>query len=265
MDRRWKGAVAALMGALALTIPVWGAEVTVNGQTLPADQAWVADGTSYITLRAYAALTQGQLSWDGRSAQLEGNGLSLTATPGQLYVTANERPLFVRDGVMVVDGKLVLPLRVMAQATGAQLRWDSAAATASLTTAGAQPATASYQEEDLYWLSRVISAESGGEPLLGQIAVGNVVLNRVKSSQFPNTVRGVVFDTQDGVQFEPVSNGTIYNTPTESAVLAAKLCLEGAEVVGDSLYFYAPALSAGAWIVRNCTYYTTIGCHRFYL
>jgi len=97
------------------------------------------------------------------------------------------------------------------------------------------------------------------------MAVGNVVLNRVASSRYPDTVKGVVFDTKHGVQFEPTANGTIYDEPTQSAVLAAKLCLEGARVVGDCLYFYAPALSAGTWIVSNCTYYTTIGCHRFYL
>ena len=96
------------------------------------------------------------------------------------------------------------------------------------------------------------------------IAVGNVVLNRVASGQFPNTVKEVVFDRKYGVQFEPVSNGTIYDRPTDSAMLAAKLCLEGAAPVGDSLYFYAPALSAGTWISTSRAYYGTIGCHKFY-
>ena len=94
--------------------------------------------------------------------------------------------------------------------------------------------------------------------------MGNVVLNRVNSGQFPNTVKEVVFDRKYGVQFEPVSNGTIYDRPTDSAVLAAKLCLEGAAPVGDSLYFYAPALSAGTWISTSRAYYGTIGCHKFY-
>ena len=94
--------------------------------------------------------------------------------------------------------------------------------------------------------------------------MGNVVLNRVADEQFPDTIKDVVFDTKNGVQFEPTSNGTIYDEPTQSAVLAAKLCLDGADVVGDCLYFYAPALSAGTWIVNNRTYHTTIGCHRFF-
>ena len=264
MNRRWKGATAALVTALTLTLPALGAEVVVNGSTLPRHQAWVEDGTSYITLRAFAAHTPYELSWDGRQAHLSGAGLELTARPGDLYITANGRALYVPNGVRVVEGRLTLPLRVLAQATGSELRWDGAAAAARLGSTTAQPPSAAYNAEDLYWLSRVISAESRGEPLLGQIAVGNVVLNRVKSREFPDTVKSVVFDTKNGVQFEPTSNGTIYDPPTDSAVLAAKLCLEGADVVGDCLYFYAPALSAGRWIVNNRTYHTTIGCHKFY-
>lgn len=264
MNRRWKGAAAALVTALALTVPAFGASVEAGGKALSSSQAWVENGTSYITLRTYAQLTPYELTWNGRSAQLRGEGLELEAQPGQLYVTVNGRALYVKGGVRVKDGKLVLPLGVVAQATGAQLSWDGKTATARLTNLAATPPVADYDQEDLYWLSRVISAESRGESLLGQIAVGNVVLNRVRSGEFPDTIRGVVFDTKDGVQFEPTSNGTIYDTPTDSAVLAAKLCLEGASVVEDSLYFYAPALSAGTWIKNNRPYYTTIGCHKFY-
>lgn len=264
MHRRWKRAAAALITALTLTTPVLGAAVVADGSPLSPGQAWIEDGTTYITLRAYASLTACTLSWDGSRAHLLGDGLELTAGFGDLYITANGRALYVENGVQSVDGKMFLPLRVLAQAAGDSLSWDQASATASLSTRQAAPTWASYREEDLYWLSRIISAESRGEPLIGQIAVGNVVLNRVSSSQYPNTIRGVVFDTNHGVQFEPTSNGTIYDTPTESAVLAAKLCLEGASVVRDCLYFYAPALSAGTWIKNNRTYYTTIGCHRFY-
>ena len=264
MNPRWKAAAAALMTAAAMTIPALGAEVEANGTLLSPEEGWVEAGTSYMTLRAFAARTGCQLSWASGQASLSGDRLELTAQPDSLYVTVNGRALYVEGGVPVRDGKMALPLRVLAQATGAGLTWDAARSTAVLDTAGTSPARASYNEEDLYWLSRVISAEARGESLEGQIAVGNVVLNRVASSQFPNTVKGVVFDRKNGVQFEPISNGTIYDEPVDSAVVAAKLCLEGADVVGDCLYFYAPALSKGTWIVNNRTYHTTIGCHRFY-
>ena len=121
-----------------------------------------------------------------------------------------------------------------------------------------------YTSDELYWLSRIISAESRGEPLEGKIAVGNVVLNRVKSSEFPDTIKEVIFDDRWGGQFEPVRNGTIYQTPTDESILAAKLCLNGANVIGDSLYFLAPALAQNFWIVENREYIATIGCHDFY-
>ena len=159
----------------------------------------------------------------------------------------------------VEQGVTYVPLRLVCEALGCQVEWDPYLGGAAVTSPGA-----AYDAGELYWLARIIYAESGGESIPGQIAVGNVVLNRVASGQFPDTVKGVVFDRKYGVQFEPVSNGTIYDRPTDSAVLAAKLCLEGAAPVGDSLYFYAPALSAGTWISTSRAYYGTIGCHKFY-
>ena len=265
MNRRWKGAAAALITAAALTVPVLGASVEANGRPLTADQGWIEDGTSYMTLRALAQHADYELTWDGSRAWLKSEDLELSARPGDLYILSNGRALYVEGGVRVVDGKLTLPLRVLAAATGGSLSWNAGTATASLGLSGASAPKADYDGEDLYWLSRIISAESRGEPLLGQIAVGNVVLNRVADGQFPNTIKDVIFDTKYAVQFEPVSNGTVYDEPTQSSVLAAKMTLEGARVVGNCLYFFAPALSEGNWIVSNRTYYTTIGGHSFYL
>ena len=95
--------------------------------------------------------------------------------------------------------------------------------------------------------------------------MGNVVLNRVADKQFPNTVKEVIFDDKYAIQFEPVENGTVYDEPTDSAVLAAKISLEGADVIGPALYFYAPALSPVNWINQNRPFYMTIGCHDFHL
>ena len=91
-----------------------------------------------------------------------------------------------------------------------------------------------------------------------------MVLNRVAHSEFPNTIYGVIFDSRWGGQFEPVRNGTIYHTPTEESVTAAKLVLEGADVAGESLYFLAPTLTNNHWIMENRDYIMTIGVHWFY-
>lgn len=123
----------------------------------------------------------------------------------------------------------------------------------------------SYSDDDLYWLSRIIYAEARGESYAGKVAVGNTVLNRVSSSEFPNTVAGVVFDTKYGVQYTPAANGTIYNTPDAESVNAAKDALNGVNYVGDSLYFYNHNTAPNAWASKNRPYYTTIGNHTFHL
>ena len=93
MDRRWKRRAAALLAALALTIPAHAAQIEADGQTLNAKDAWVEEGTSYVTLRAFSARTGRSLTWTGEKARLAGTGLELEAAPGALYVTANGRAL----------------------------------------------------------------------------------------------------------------------------------------------------------------------------
>ncbi|MFW5648965.1 MAG: LysM peptidoglycan-binding domain-containing protein [Candidatus Alkaliphilus sp. MAG34] len=123
----------------------------------------------------------------------------------------------------------------------------------------------SARSDDLYWLSRIIHSEAGGEPYSGKVAVGNVIINRVNSPLFPNTVKDVVFDRQNGhVQFSPVLDGSIYNTPGAESVRAAGESLAGSRPVGNALYFLNPRDSTNFWIVNNRKYMTTIGLHDFY-
>ena len=155
---------------------------------------------------------------------------------------------------------LALCCALLGGAVGGGVAWDPYLGGAAVTSPGAE-----HDAMDLYWLSRIISAESQGESLTGQIAVGNVVLNRVKSAEFPNSIPAVIFDRKHDVQFTPVSNGTVYLPPTAQSVEAAKRALRGESTAGGAMYFYAPALSQGVWINANRTYLMTIGCHRFYL
>ena len=267
MKHRWRQGLARVLAALMMTTSAGavGATIEIDGTSLSSSEAWIKNGISYVTLAAFCRETGRTLSWTGTAARIDGGGLDLEAAFGATYVQSNGRVLYMGEEVQVVNGRSALSLRTLANASGAQLTWDWDTATASLNTKGAVPPQANYDQENLYWLSRIISAESKGEPLVGQIAVGNVVLNRTKSSQFPDTVKDVIFDSEYGIQFTPVANGTIYQEPTASAVLAAKICLEGINVVGNSLYFFAPAVSAGSWIAQNRTYYGAIGGHSFYL
>lgn len=238
---------------------------TPDGPLVSDTASFIENGTAYVPLVAFAqTIDEHTVSWDGQTARLTASDLTLSATPGQQWLEANGRCLYVPDGVRLVSGRTMVPVRTLVQVYGLDLSWDAQTNTVFVS-GDSKPLESGeryYDETTLYWLSRVISAESQGEPLTGQIAVGNVTLNRLNSDVFPDDLYDVIF--QPG-QFEPVENGTIYNDPYHLSVTAAKLCLEGARVVGDCMYFFAPDLSPGTWIVNNRTYYTTIGCHRFYL
>lgn len=226
---------------------------------------WVDQGTTYVPLRRAAQLLcpGADIRWENGQAIVTFDSTVLTAVPGEAWVTVNEALLYVPRGVVAKDGSLYLPIRTLAEAFGAQVRWE-AEEQAVYVTSGTGYAGQAYDPDALYWLSRIISAESQGEPLEGQIAVGNVVLNRVASPEFPDSIYGVIFDSRWGGQFEPVENGTIYNPPAEQSIRAAKLCLSGASTVGNSLYFLDPEKAENLWTPENRDYVTTIGTHWFY-
>lgn len=197
---------------------------------------------------------------DTRTACAETDLFSLCVPAQQSHVLADGFAFDLSAVSFVQEGCTYVPLRSFANLLGAQVEfvdWSSPVTVRA-------PESSIYTEDDLYWLSRIISAESRGESLAGQVAAGNVILNRVASSHFPNTIQDVIFDTKDAVQFEPVANGTIYDEPTAQSVLAARLVLNGTNTAGNSLYFFNPAYSSGTWIRQNRAYYGTIGCHLFY-
>jgi len=110
-------------------------------------------------------------------------------------------------------------------------------------------------------LARIVHAESKGEPYLGQVAVAAVILNRVDSPDFPNTLAGVIY--QPGA-FEPVMNGTInQEVPKDaSARKAAQEALNGYDPTGGCLYFFNPNTATSKWIWSK-TIVKTIGKHNF--
>ncbi len=114
-------------------------------------------------------------------------------------------------------------------------------------------------DADLYLLARTIYAEGRGEPYTGQVAIGAVVMNRVRSPQFPNTISGVVYQKH---AFTAVSDGQINLTPDDKAMKAARDALNGWDPTGGALYYYNPAVATSAWIFDRQTI-TVIGKHVF--
>ncbi|MBR5390172.1 MAG: spore cortex-lytic enzyme [Clostridia bacterium] len=115
-------------------------------------------------------------------------------------------------------------------------------------------------DNDYYLLARAISAEARGEPYIGQVAVGAVILNRVKHPSFPSTVAGVIY--QSGA-FSSVADGQFASvTITDSARKAARDALNGWDPTGGAIYFYNPAKSTSKWIFSRPVV-LTIGDHVF--
>lgn len=125
--------------------------------------------------------------------------------------------------------------------------------------AGTGSSGGNYSNSDYQLLARIISAEARGEPYVGQVAVGAVVLNRVEHPSFPNSVSGVVY--QPGA-FTAITDGQINEAITDSAYRAAKEALNGSDPTGGAIYYYNPSKTSNKWI-RSRPVITQIGEHLF--
>lgn len=117
----------------------------------------------------------------------------------------------------------------------------------------------SYSSNDVYLLAKVIGAEARGESYSGQVAVGAVVLNRVKHSSFPDTISGVVY--QSGA-FSCVTDSNWNTTPNDTAKKAAQDAINGWDPSGGAIYYYNPAKTSNTWI-KSRPVIVTIGSHIF--
>ncbi len=230
----------------------------------------LVDDTTYFHIRSFSDENGAvEVRWDAKtdSAYVTCSDLTVVAKVGVPYIIANGRVIYNGRANFAEDGKLYVPARSLCKAFGFQIIWNAEDGSVHVINEGTpiENAETFYNKNDLYWLSRIISCEAGGtEPLVGQIAVGNVVLNRVEDDNNPDTVYDVIFDRRYGVQFAPAATPKIYQEPLEISVIAAKICLEGYSVTDDALYFYAPKYTYAAWIEENREYLFTIGGHKFF-
>lgn len=119
--------------------------------------------------------------------------------------------------------------------------------------------SSSTNSSNLNLLARLVYGEARGEPYSGQVAVAAVVLNRVKSSSFPNTISGVIY--QSGA-FDAVKDGQINLSPNSTAISAAQDALNGWDPSYGAIYYFNPNTATNAWIWSRPTT-VTIGNHRF--
>lgn len=119
--------------------------------------------------------------------------------------------------------------------------------------------TSSYSDADLMLLARLIYGEARGESYVGQVAVGAVVMNRIKSSSFPNSMSGVIYQRY---AFTAVDDGQINLTPNATAKKAAQDAMNGWDPTYGAIYYYNPSTATSSWIFSRQTT-VTIGNHVF--
>lgn len=204
----------------------------------------------------------------------------------ELY--ANERKVVVTAGVngekvttyrkLYLDGTysetIVVADKVTKMPVNEVLKIEEVEQTSSTTTQNKQSSTSSSSsqtsstvsgsESDIDLLARVVSREIGGGSSLHKQMVAEVILNRVRSPLFPNTIRGVI---EQAGQFDNVENYWTQRPPEQSTYDAVKKAMAGSNVANGALYFYAPAWTSSAnakWFETSLTFITEIEGHRFF-
>lgn len=241
----------------------------LDGQPVPkAVNRTTISKTTYVSLKAMSQQLDpsAQVAWNGKTetATVTTEGLKLTACVGNQYIVANGRYLYMPAGVKMVDDQMMVSLDVLAKAFGATTGWDDEKGTFLVNRGeGAiESGDTFYGEKDLFWMSRIIYAESGNQSLEGKMAVGNVVLNRVNHPNWPDTIYGVIAQRN---QFSTFNGGRLANrTPNVGSVIAAKLVLDGGVVEEVRKAYFFDTFLRNSWAARNKRVVAEIGGHRFY-
>ncbi|MFD1953579.1 cell wall hydrolase [Paenibacillus thailandensis] len=253
-DMKWNNTneEATIHTALGDTI-VLGNGVPVvyfnDGRYVMDSVPFVEEGRMYVPLRETAEMMHARVSWNDKAGTAEIKTVQ-PAVAADDYGLAeiskdygmSQAQLLARNGLAGGDSikpgkklKVVIPYVQMNKA---------------------KPFT----EEELTLLAKITQVEAGYEPYEGQLGIANVILNRVKDSRFPDTIKDVIYS---GKQFPPAHNGLLDKSkPGETALRAAKDALNGKNNVGDAVYFFNPEVSKGEfWSSLDVV--VTIGHHSF--
>ncbi len=210
----------------------------------------------FVCISMAAGFTDIDCSDDGAVTVSDGVH-SVTADPRKKYLCVDDHYIWLGKSPVVDLDELLIPLDALCGALALDSTWSQDSGTLYLTPSSNGREWVEHDPHLLLWLARVVWAEARGECLEGQIAVAQVVLNRMASPYYPDSVTGVLFQPY---QFSTVDSGAIWNDANDECYLAARLALDGADIVGDDCLFFnsCPGYTAGL------TYLVTIGGHKFY-
>ena len=272
--------IVMLLAFSSVSVTAANVSVKVNGDSLYSSRDLLKSGVTYVPLRAFSnAVYEGfDITWIAttKTAVVRVGDYILKARVGDRFVTVNDKRIESSAPNLLIVNRIHVPVRSVCTAMGLDVSWNSRRSLVSVSgnysvNDNVRPPNENFPEngvnidsKDLYWMSRIIHAESAGEPMAGKIAVGTVVMNRVNSSLYPDNVYDVIFDRKFGTQFTPVASGTIYNEPSAESIEAARRVLSGERTDNRILFFVNEKIATSNWISQNRTYIMTIGNHKFY-
>lgn len=205
-------------------------DLTINDSYIKtASQGFIEQGCAMVPLRGIAtALGCNFVEWNNneKSVFLGDNENKIKVYVGNYNATVNNKNTTMQQPVKLIGNTTYISARFLGTALGSTVSWNEKTHTVKISkpnhTVETDMIDTSYTKSDMDWLAKIVHAEAQGESKSGKIAVANVVLNRRKSKEFPNTIYSVIFDRQFGVQFTPVANGAIHNSPSVESYHAAK-------------------------------------------
>lgn len=273
MERFIRSILCVLL-IMFITVPQVSAEecipvVYLNGAQVDDTDVVLVDNIVQISVQTYLdysgfsyeyTYTNGVYKFVGKTAA--GIPYYVQVKEGTKYAIFNGRYFYIGMTSEVCDNKVYLPAGMLTKFTNGQYIVDSKDSNIQHITTGIDVLASGdqyYNEDVVYLLGRVIYSEAGNQCLEGKIAVGNVVMNRYKSASFPNNILDIVYADN---QFDGVRTDNFNATPTESCIVAARIALEGQQMVPGALYFNTKGLDS--WAHRTKTYLGTIQGHDFY-
>lgn len=280
-------AAAASAGTLTWTDAASG--VYLNGRQVSQMTLMNVNGVPYCTVKYFFenVLASAQVYWANNGSNVKGTtacgeSFTLLAQPGSQTMYVNGQSIYIPNGIKILNGYTMAPIEQLANVfsgsqvgydwnlnvyvvtTGAYLAGSASAGAAQTTTVQTVQATAAagsgyYDPQALDLIARVINAEAGSMSMEGKVSVGNVIMNRVASSEFPNTVYGVLYQPN---QFTVVNYASFQRTPSAESIAAAKQAMDGVNYVPGAMFYNVQGLNT--WASRNRPYLTTFAGHDFY-
>ena len=246
--------------------------ILVNGTRVELEEpARMLEGRLFLPIAQIASLFGASVGWDGEKEAAiitTAAGDTIMLRDGVPTVYVNETRYILEQAPFLANGKMHVPIRYAASLLQASASWDDEQRIAELTAkeSADEAITAAlteaepYTEEEFMLLAKLTQVEAGYESYEGQLAVANVILNRVKSSKFPDTIRDVIYS---GKQFPPAHNGLLDKAkPNESVLRAVQDALDGKNNIEDAVYFHNPKVDGGSYW-KKLQVVATIGNHRF--